>query len=230
MNFKIIIFIIITLFSINLLANDQDISKILTTVDKLKPKQDNNLENVKLNVINSYDGTYEDNYDTASDKNKFSIIGHINHNPTALLDILGIELNFGSQSESRWFDYFLSATTAYLPTIAISNFPPINEQIFSAGFGRSYRFRLIQQIFSTDTMFETVAAYLAGHYMQELNSAETYYGPGIKTDYGLHFRTGKSFAWGTMFSYNVASLQGATTNSQLTMSWLTLSFGLHFYY
>ncbi len=177
-------------------------------------------------------GGYESLYDTNADRYRYSLSIHGNHNPTTLTKFLGLEISQATKQEIGWREIFASASMVNLTTISNAfNFSNLNSSdlLFSAGLGLTYRFKLLQNIIQSNSMFENVSAYLAGHYLTDSFEKKIYWGPGIKTDYTILKRTSSTYHFGVKFSYNIASMFGEK-NSGLTISWLSaaLDFGIYF--
>jgi hypothetical protein len=86
-------------------------------------------------------------------------------------------------------------------------------------------------------MFTTTSAGIGYYSFDENFTGQSYGGPGLKTDFGLHRRSSRSVHYGVRMSYHLASVKRAEevegeTSSQraLTLSWLTFGFDLSFYF
>ena len=107
------------------------------------------------------------------------------------------------------------------------------ESFFSFGMGPTYRTYFLRDLIPLDNIYETIHAGVGlGTFFEELSN-ESYFGPGIKADIGMHYRLSKNFHVGTKFSWShywvkrdekfVDEPQGQRT---LSLTWL--SFGLDF--
>ena len=191
--------------------------------------QNSGLDEVVIRESNNTSGVYESLYDTTADKYKYSIGLHFNHNPTAITNILGFELSQSIRNDTGWSNLYGSVNLVDLATISTSFAGKIQQNLlFSAGYGISYRFKLIQSLISSKSVFENLSASLSGNYLSDSINQTTWLGPGLKADYGIHNRTSGGYHLGLKFSYNIASMVSAEEG--MVISWLTAALDASFYF
>jgi hypothetical protein len=190
---------------------------------------------------------------TGSDRNRFSIAGHLSGNYEQLTDILGVEVNYMRRS-TRYHQFFYGAQffqhRTYFDTISQnasgggaqnteSSFRRpgnIKNTVMGVGLGLGYRFKLLLDFYPTEDVFETVDVFVNAIQQTENYVGKTYRGYGLTTNYGLHKRAGNKFIYGAKFSYNVASVtrppitNESKSNRSLSLGWLSLAFEIGFYY
>lgn len=182
-------------------------------------------------------------YDTFADLNRVNISLLFNSDIRDLTDMFVAELNFGLFiKDNRYFDFFVNTQSNKYGTMAsksgdISSSDDVTdntkESFFSFGFGPTYRTYFIRDLIPLDNIFETVHAGIGLGWFFENLSNQGYFGPGVKSDLGIHYRLSKQFHVGTKLSWShywvkrdekfVDEPQG---NRTISVTWL--SFGLDF--
>jgi hypothetical protein len=220
-------------------------------VDKATLPSDRPVETeVSLQQRDTSTGVFLPSYNTAEDQARFSILYHWNYNPREFTNFAGLEFIFAKKYPLFWVDFFFSQNRAMFKTIGEMNtqissdsraLRETNEALTSLGMGISYRFNWIQELLSplieTRRVFETTAAFLTYNYLSEKYTSNSFSGPGLKTDFGLHYRMSKSYHCGLKMSYNLATVKkqagsdsGSSSERSLTLSWLTFAFDLSYYF
>jgi hypothetical protein len=190
---------------------------------------------------------------TGSDRNRFSIAGHMSGNYEQLTDILGFELNYMRRS-TRYNQFFYGAQffqhRTYFDAISqnangggaantessLSRPGNVKNTVMGVGLGVGYRFKLLLDFYPTEDVFETVDVFINAIQLTENYIGKTYRGYGLTTNYGLHKRSGNDFIYGAKLSYNVASVTRSAisneskSNRSLSLGWLSLAFEIGFYY
>lgn len=185
---------------------------------------------------------------TGTDRNRFSLSGHLSANYEHLDDILGLDVTYLRRSDRYdriwWGAHFFRHTTAYdaVAEKQSDEAPgrPGNqkETITGFGLGLSYRFKLILGFWQTENVFENIDVFVNYLRFDESFVDRTYQGYGLTTSYGLIKRSKTNFYYGPKISYNVApvkrdKLDNAETSRrarELTLGWLSLAFELGFFY
>jgi len=190
---------------------------------------------------------------TGTDKNRFSIAGHVSGDYEHFNDILGGELTYmrrSSRYNQIWWGaqffqhrtYFDAITqnhkTGTNPNGEVNYNRPggVKNTVMAAGLGVGYRFKLLLDFLETEDWFESIDVFVNGMQLDETFIKQKYRGYGLTTNYGLHKRSSTSFFYGGKISYNIASVTrdaiGDEKKSErsLTLGWLSLAFELGFFY
>ena len=185
----------------------------------------------------------EISYDTQKDLNRFNAAILFNSDLRDFTDMFIAEVGFGMfLDDNKYLDFFLNTQRNKYGTMA-SRASDINgagdvidqtkESFFSFGMGPTYRTYFTRDLVNLDNLYETIHAGVGlGWFFEELSN-EGYFGPGVKADFGIHYRISKNFHIGTKLSWNhywvkrdenfVDEPQGIRT---ISLTWL--SFGLDF--
>ncbi len=199
--------------------------------------------------IKNYDieaGVSLDSYSTSKDNSRVSLLYNINTNPMQAMDVTGLEFQYAKKLDRAWWEFYGAQSTATFKAVADDNaqFPgftsdEIAEQslkTITLGTGLSYRTSLIQTLFSSDNLFETMGAFI-NYNKTSTDLGESYSGPGMKADLGVHFRTSNTFHWGARFNYNIAHVKRAqasdtetTSARSLLLQWTSFALDFSFYF
>lgn len=189
----------------------------------------------------------EVSYNTFTDSNRVNFSLLFNSDIKDFSDIVMAEISLGLfLKDNKYFDIFVNTQTNKYGSMAaraadISGDPEVidetKENFFSLGMGPTYRSYFIRDLIPLDNIFETVHAAAAFGWFFEDISNESYFGPGVKADLGIHFRVNKSFHIGTKLSWNhywvkreekfVDEDQGLRT---LSLTWLAFGLDLALYF
>lgn len=190
---------------------------------------------------------------TGTDRNRFSMAGHLSAHYEQLTEILGIEVAYMRRSRSYnkiWYGGHFFRHKTYFD--AISENPAggtspnadsafvrpgnVDNTVMGAGLGVGYRFKFLLHFYPTEDVFETVDVFVNGIQLDETFLGRNYRGFGLTTNYGIHKRSGTSFFYGGKISYNVASVtrepiaQESRSERSLSLGWLSLAFELGYFY
>ncbi|WP_127714469.1 hypothetical protein [Halobacteriovorax sp. HLS] len=212
-----------------------------------KSKEDKSLdENLQIKRYDLEKGLSLDNYSTKQDSFRITAMYNFNVDPMDITGVTGFEFQAAKKLDHAWWEFYIAQSSAVLSSVTKDNaqFPGFsNEQIdqqnlttLSLGTGISYRTSLIQTLFSSDNLFETVGAMLS-YNSTKTELGESYSGPGLKADFGLHFRSSETFHWGGRFNYNLAQVKRAATTDgetssarSLLLQWTTFAVDVSFYF
>lgn len=190
---------------------------------------------------------------TGTDRNRFSLAGHISGNYEHINDILGGELTYmrrSSRYNQIWWGFQFFQHNTYFDAItsnhssgsnvnAESNYirpGNVKNTVMAAGLGVGYRFKLLLDFFETENMFESIDVFVNGLQLDETFIDQKYRGYGLTTNYGLHKRSSTSFFYGGKLSYNVATVTrdaiGDEKKSErsLALGWLSVALEMGFFY
>ncbi|ATH08630.1 hypothetical protein BIY24_11940 [Halobacteriovorax marinus] len=199
--------------------------------------------------IQNYDleaGLSLDSYSTSKDSSRVSLLYNLNTNPMKAMDVSGFEFQYARKLDRAWWEFYGAQSSAKFSQVADANgqFPTfssdeISEQTLKTttlGSGLSYRTSLIQTLFSSDNLFETIGAFV-NYNKTSTELGESYSGPGMKADFGLHYRTSNSFHWGMRFNYNLAHVKRSkvtdtekSSERSLLLKWTSFAADLSFYF
>ena len=103
------------------------------------------------------------------------------------------------------------------------------------GAGLGYRTRIFANLLG-ERSFENISFYLSYNIFSETFRNETYSGLGIKTHYGLYWRTSKRLHFGFKFSYDLMVLRKSAEDQNqrgsersLTLSWPSVGLEIGMY-
>ena len=213
----------------------------LTLPDPLDmPKKD-----IKVQQRDENTGLMKKPWDTSDDKHILSFYGGGNANIKKVANIVQLEGDYSFQMESFWPSIIISHTMGEFSSLTTPN-PAItpnynddlleaNESVTSIGAGFGYRTRIFANALG-ERSFEKISFYLNYNIFSETFNSETYTGFGIKTNYGIFWRTSRDFHFGFKFSYNLMSLRKAAefenqrgSDRSLTLSWPSIGLELGMY-
>jgi hypothetical protein len=191
---------------------------------------------------------------TGSDSNKIGIAGHVSGDYERFNDILGFEFNYMHRTNSYsrlWYGFQLFQHNTYFDSItqnhtsassnpnAEVNTPRPNNtkaSVFAGGPGIGYRFKLLQEFFETEDVFETVDVFVNYLTFDDKYIKQKYQGYGLTTNYGIHKRSSTKYFYGGKLSYNLASVtrdaigtEGKSDRS-FALGWLSVGFELGFFF
>ena len=151
-------------------------------------------------------------YNTFEDLNRFNFSLLFNADVRDLTDIVYAEAAFGLfLKENKYMDFFINTQSnkygvmserASDITIDPVTLDETKESFFSLGLGPTYRTFFIRDLIPLKNIFETVHAGVGLGWFFEDRSNEGYFGPGIKTELGIHYRASKNFHFGTKLTWN----------------------------
>lgn len=185
---------------------------------------------------------------TGTDRNRFSLSGHLSADYEHLSDILGVDVTYLRRSERYdriwWGAHFFRHSTAFDAVAdqqtdeALGRPGNQKETITGVGLGLSYRFKLMLGFWETENVFENIDVFVNYLRFDETFVDKTYQGYGLTTSYGLIKRSSTNFYYGPKISYNFAPVkrekldasETSRRSRELTLGWLSLAFELGFFY
>lgn len=253
----IIKILLLILMPLNLFASVFDISE-----DELNPPAEEILikkpekylrDESMIYDFNSNLGIKDQRRFTGTDKNRFSIAGHVSGDYEHFNNVLGAELTYmrkSSRYNQIWWGvqffqhktYFDAITqnhkTGTNPNAEVNYNRPggVKNTVMAAGLGVGYRFKLLLDFLETEDWFESIDVFVNGMQLDETFIQKKYRGYGLTTNYGLHKRSSTSYFYGGKVSYNLASVTREAIGDEkksersLTLGWLSLAFELGFFY
>lgn len=250
-------YLILLLLPLNLYAGPFDLSE-----EELNPDAEEILIKKPEKYLRHESMIYDLNTDlgikdqrrfTGTDKNRFSIAGHISGDYEHLNDMLGGEIAYMRRSsrysqmwwgvqffqQQTYFNAITSNRTSGSNVNAESNYirpSDAKNTVMAAGLGVGYRFKLLLDFFETENMFESIDVFVNGLQLDESFIDQKYTGYGLTTNYGLHKRSSTSFFYGGKLSYNAATVtrdaigDEKKSDRSLALGWLSVAFELGFFY
>jgi hypothetical protein len=190
---------------------------------------------------------------TGTDRNRFSIAGHVSGNYEQISDILGGEITYMRRTtryNQIWWGAQFFQHNAYFDAISQNSRAggnPNSEASFirpgdtkntvmGLGLGVGYRFKLLLEFFPTEDVFESVDVFINGIQLDESFIEQKYRGYGLTTNYSIHKRSSTSYFYGGKISYNVANVTrealGTETRSErsLSLGWPSFALELGFFF
>ncbi|MDC1174537.1 hypothetical protein OAT67_04050 [Bacteriovoracaceae bacterium] len=185
-------------------------------------------------------------YNTSSDQNRASLLYHINHDASSITGVTTFEFNYAHRFEEYWLELTAAKTTAKFNEITKRNteysiygdeLSEQSEDLTTIGAGFGLRNNWIQNLIPSPKIFSTTTAFLTYNQFKENFLSQSFSGPGLKADFGIHRRSSDSMHYGGKMSYNLAqvkrkaSFDGETSSSRsLLLSWLSFAFDISFYF
>jgi hypothetical protein len=226
---------------------DEELEGELKYLRSGKSKDSKSLdEELKIKNYDLERGVSLDSYSTNQDSLRASFMYNFNADLLDAMGVNGFEFQLAKKLDHAWWEFYVAQSGATFSEIAEDNaqFPgytpdEIGEQkltTLSLGTGLSYRTSLIQTLFNSDNLFETVGA-MVSYNSTKTELGESYAGPGMKADFGLHFRTSNSIHWGARFNYNLAQVKRSaedytesSSSRSLLLQWTTFAIDLSYYF
>lgn len=186
-------------------------------------------------------------YDIKNDKMRFSFTPNINTDPYKLLDIVSLDFTLSMKySKDMWLEgifsfgrfvfHALSQVNATRP-VDRNEMHHAKENVTSIGIGVGRRTKYFRDFLYSDNIYETIQAYFTLAKLHESFLNENFFGPGIRADYGVHYRFTQSMHFGFKLSYNIYALRRSeafldepVSTRHLSLSWLSLGTEFSFYY
>ncbi len=203
-------------------------------------------QDIVIRQIDRNMGVFLEDYSTQKDQHRFGLNYHFNTDLKSPFEVTTLEANYAYRLGVAWLEFCLAYTTGKYREMTRLNTAigaetelqrEENATNLTFGGGLGYRTRYIRSLIDSQNIFETVAAYLTYNSFSDNFRSESYTGYGIKTDFGVHFRSGARSHWGAKFSYNLSSVrkaqefetQGSAARS-LTLTWATFGLDYSFYF
>jgi len=186
-------------------------------------------------------------YGLQNDSSRLSLGYHVSSNPRKLSNVAGFDFSYAHKLSGRkWIEGFIQTSKMKFESISEFNeYVSVNtkdldstyETVFSFGAGISYQTNYIQDFLGYDRLFETMAAYAAYTHISESLLNQNFLGPGVRADYGIHYRYSKYTHFGIKFSYNIFSVTRSpefvdepSARRHLSVSWLALAADIGIYF
>ncbi len=192
---------------------------------------------------------------TGTDGNRISLAGHISADYEHFNDMLGVDFNYmhrSSKYNQMWYGLQLFQQKTMFDAITqnqdVKAGDDANDEsqfqrpsgtkanVFGAGVGLGYRFKLLMEFFPTEDVFENIDVFANFITMDEKFINRKYNGYGLTTNYGIHKRSSTNFFYGGKLSYNLASVtrkpigdEGKSDRS-FALGWLSLGLELGFFF
>ena len=203
-------------------------------------------ENLEIKRYDLEKGLSLDNYSTRQDNLRLTAMYNFNIDPIDLAGVTGFEFQIAKKLDHAWWEFYVAQSNSIFSSVTEDNsqFPGFTQEeienqtltTLSIGTGISYRTTLIQTLFESDNLFETVGAMVA-YNSTKTELGESYSGPGIKADFGLHYRSSERFHWGARFNYNMAQVKRSqeidtesSIDRSLLLQWTTFAVDLSIYF
>jgi hypothetical protein len=243
--------LVVTLSSANGQVNspptDAELEGELQYLRSGKSKDQKSLdEDLEIKRYDLEKGLSLDNYSTRQDNLRLTAMYNFNIDPMDITGVTGFELQVAKKLDHAWWEFYFAQSGATFSSVTEDNsqFPGFTQEeidnqtltTLSLGTGISYRTSLIQTLFESDNLFETVGAMLS-YNSTKTELGESYSGPGMKADFGLHFRSSERFHWGARFNYNIAQVKRSqqtdtesSSSRSLLLQWTTFAVDLSVYF
>lgn len=246
--------LLLSLFTVNttiaqstMPPTDEDLEGDIKYLRSGKSKDEKSIdEELRIKNYDLESGLSLDSYSTSKDRSRISLLYNLNSNPMKAMDISGIEFQYAKRLDYAWWEFYGAQSSATFSEVADDNsqFPTsttteIAEQILTTttvGTGLSYRTSLIQTLFDSDNLFETMGAFV-NYNKTSTELGDSYSGFGMKADLGIHFRSSNTVHWGIRFNYNIAHVKRAPTTDtetssqgSLLLNWTSLAGDVSFYF
>jgi len=203
----------------------------------------------RSNIIHRRDQTtgLKTKYDISKDKGKISFSFHLNTNPYKFNHIISFDLNYSRLIHENFSmeGFFAISKNRFESiseknasrTVSLEQMDETIETILTAGFGFSYKSSFIRDILRYDKFYETITGSIAVARMNENFLSENFWGPGVRADWGIHYRFSKYFHWGLKFSWNHYTVRRSEAFQDephaprhLALNWLSLGFDWALYF
>lgn len=180
-------------------------------------------------------GSFVGQYYTSSDEYRLDL--GFRFNPRLSLstvsefsDLLGLEVHYAVRKLHYWWEFHFAYTNAKVGKITSNSgsLADETESIMEGGIGLSQRFRLFQNFFHNDRIFETASASLT--YATTSVSGVSYKGPGYRADFGVHYRYKAQGHYGLKFGHHVLAGKNTEMNFEKTISYFTLGLDFAIYF
>jgi hypothetical protein len=190
---------------------------------------------------------------TGTDKNRFSLSGHVSGDYEHWGELLGLEAVYMRRSD-RYNRLWYGAQVMQVNTQfgAVTQNPTTGSDINSdtkvprpddaknsilgLGLGVGYRFKLLLDFFRTEDTFENIDVFANAVRMKENFNGQDYSGWGLTTSYGIHKRASTSFFYGGKLTYNLASVTRSAVADEpkrersLSLGWTSLAFEFGYFF
>lgn len=190
---------------------------------------------------------------TGTDRNRFSVAGHVSGDYEHMNNMFGADVNYMRRMENYsqiWYGFQFFHQSTYFDAITRNHTKGTNpnsetayqrpggtkNKLLAGGLGAGYRFKLLLDFFETEDMFESIDVFANYLELDESFISQKYKGYGLTTNYGLHKRSGTSFFYGGKMSYNIASVTRPAIGTEkksdrsLALGWMSIAFEMGFFF
>lgn len=203
-------------------------------------------QELKLALVDAEAGVTLGTYSTAQDTTKASVGFLIHGNLKDAGSLSTYDFTFSHKWNKAWLEGYIGKTAAN--TRRISNYnrnidSPSEEDaeelsdLLQIGGGLMYRTTYIQNLLPSKAFFETISGMLTYNQYEDFITGESFSGPGIKADFGVHRRLSQRFHVGGKMSYNLASVKReaveegeGSTSRALLLRWISFGIDLSLYF
>ncbi len=204
-------------------------------------------DNVEISERNETTGLVLKDFDTSKDNHRYGIQIQTTTHLMDASELLGFELTYGNKMDiGGWVEFLVSKITANFSQIAKTHqgvasasaeLDQTSEDLMQFGLGLGYRSTLIQHFIDNKYFFDTTTVYATYTTFEENFTSQSYSGPGLRVEYGLHRRFSVGQHVGLKLSYNLSSVKRPALNESesgedrsLVLRWFgaSLDFALYF--
>jgi len=239
-----IITIILIFISLNALGAEKVALKKPVKVQREIDLQEESIKDEETLIIerNAQSGILLSPYNTLSDTSKIAFSYHINGDLMNIAALKSMEALYSKRLTNFWWDFYYSQTTGNFREFGKYNknirtpdedLSVTSESLVTFGTGVSYRSRYLRHLFKATNLFENLASTITYNTFSEKYYGENFTGPGLRAQYGVHFRGDSSFFYGLNGSYHLMTLkkpsviEGETSrNRTLSLSYVTFALEL----
>jgi hypothetical protein len=210
--------IIFIFFSITSWAVEKNQSKKPVKVQREIDLKEESIKDEETIIIerNSQNGLVQPPYNTLNDSSKLAFSYHINGDLMNAASLKSLEAQYSKRLTDFWWDFFYSQTTGNFREFGKYNtnirtpdeeLSLTSETLMTLGTGVSYRSRYLRHLFKATNLFENLASSITYNTFTEKYYGESFKGPGLRAQYGVHFRGDSSFFYGANASYHLMTLR-----------------------
>ncbi|TNF01321.1 MAG: hypothetical protein EP326_04640 [Deltaproteobacteria bacterium] len=191
-------------------------------------------------------GLLREAYNIKQDSGRYSFLYHINADLKNAVDISTFEFIYGQKRDFGWLEFSIAKISGEFQELTENNaalggesqdLQEESDGVLVLGVGLGWRTKYVRHLVAMDTLYETISAQVTYNQFDENFRGESFSGPGIKADFGIHKRTSEAFHFGVRMSYNLAHVKKAqefeghsSPARSLLLTWLSLGLDLTFYY
>lgn len=205
-------------------------------------------ESLRIDQIDSELGVPLGSFTTADDRTKIGFAYYFNSDLKDLSTISAFEGVFSRRLRKVWLEASIAKTTARFKEITRDN-PSLpgpgaseveileNTDLLTIGAGLMYRTTYIQNIFNSESFFETVGASLTYNQFDDNIRPDSFSGFGFKADFGIHTRVSQTLHFGARLTYQLASVKmpqefddQTSSERSLLLQWVGFGVDIGFYF
>lgn len=203
-------------------------------------------QDYKLSIVDTEAGVILGTYSTSQDTSRASVGFMIHGNPKDAASLSTFDFTYSTRWNRAWVEAYVGKTAAttkritnYNSAIATPTVEDLEESsdLLQLGLGLMYRTTYIQNLLPSNSFFETISAMATYNQYEDFISGQSFSGPGVKADFGIHRRLTQRFHIGGKMSYNLASVksealeEGAGSRDRtLFLRWISFGIDLALYF